>query len=81
MAKIPVNIKGSDLIKKLKKVYGYEKVHQVGSHIKLKIDGKQPITIPDHNPVRKGTLESIIAQLATYQNKSYDTVQAELGEI
>jgi predicted RNA binding protein YcfA (HicA-like mRNA interferase family) len=36
-------------------------VHQKGSHIFL-TDGKHRVTVPRHEPIKKGTLLSIIQQ-------------------
>lgn len=50
MKKIPRDISGRDLIKKLKKL-GYDQTRQVGSHIRLTTEEKgiHHITIPEHN--------------------------------
>lgn len=65
--KIPRNITGSDLIKKLKPL-GYEVTRQVGSHIRLttKEKGKHHITVPNHNPIKVGTLSSILSRIAEH---------------
>jgi predicted RNA binding protein YcfA (HicA-like mRNA interferase family) len=65
MKKIPRNINGQDLIKKLKK-FGYIPTRQTGSHIRLTTEekGKHHITIPNHSPLRIGTLSSILTDIA-----------------
>ena len=40
---------------------GFRAVHQKGSHIFL-TDGKHRVTVPRHEPIKKGTLLSIIQQ-------------------
>ena len=40
---------------------GFEITHQRGDHIYLS-DGTHKITVSKHNPVKKGTLQSIIKQ-------------------
>ncbi|MCW4043983.1 MAG: type II toxin-antitoxin system HicA family toxin [Candidatus Bathyarchaeota archaeon] len=40
---------------------GFKIVHQKGSHIFL-TDGKHRFTIPRHDPIKKGTLLTIIQQ-------------------
>lgn len=58
----PRDVSGKDLIKVLSK-YGYEVVRQTGSHIRLSIafnDGVKNITIPNHDPIKLGTLMAII---------------------
>ena len=54
--KIPQNVKGKELIKRLQ-ILGYEVTRQVGSHVRLSTekDGKHSITIPNHNPIKVGT--------------------------
>jgi predicted RNA binding protein YcfA (HicA-like mRNA interferase family) len=52
-------ISGQKLIKILCKK-GYWIRDQKGSHIHLRHPTKPPITIPNHNPIAKGTLKAII---------------------
>ena len=68
--KIPRDITGQELIKKLKP-FGYDIKRQKGSHIRL-YKAKAPehyITIPDHNPIKVGTLSNILGEIAMYLNK------------
>jgi predicted RNA binding protein YcfA (HicA-like mRNA interferase family) len=67
MKKIPRNLSGKDLIKKLKKL-GYKQTRQVGSHIRLTTEEKgiHHITIPEHNPLKIGTLSSILKDIAAH---------------
>lgn len=77
--KLPRDISGQDLIKYLK-VYGYEVTRQSGSHIRLTTikNGEHHITIPDHSPLKIGTLSSILADIATHFNLSKDQLITEL---
>ena len=52
-------ISGQTLIKILCKK-GYWIRDQKGSHIHLRHPTNAPITIPNHNPIAKGTLKAII---------------------
>ena len=65
--KIPRDISGEDLIK-LVKLYGYVVTRQTGSHIRLSTDqnGQHHITIPHHDPLKIGTLSSILADIASH---------------
>jgi hypothetical protein len=56
--KLPRDLKGSDLAKALCRDWGYRIVHQEGSYLILQteIPSHQRISIPDHNPIRLGTL-------------------------
>lgn len=68
MPKIPRDISGKDLAVYLKK-YGYEITRQTGSHIRLTTSIKgdpHNITIPVHKPLKIGTLNNIIKDIAIY---------------
>ena len=69
--KIPRNLTGRDLVRLLVP-YGYNITRQTGSHIRLTTDknGIHHITIPDHNPLRIGTLSSILNEIALHFNIS-----------
>ena len=64
--KIPRELNGSKLIKILMKI-GYEETRSSSSHIRLSRKNLQElehhITIPNHNPIKIGTLNSIINDL------------------
>lgn len=60
--RIPRDISAKYPTKQLSKL-GYEITRKKGSHIRLSIhypDGDHYITIPDHNPVKIGTLNNIL---------------------
>lgn len=63
--RIPRDISGQKLIKLLKPL-GYQQTRQVGSLIRLTTDqhGTHHITVPNHNPIKVGTLSSIIGRIA-----------------
>jgi predicted RNA binding protein YcfA (HicA-like mRNA interferase family) len=67
MKKIPRDISGQDLLKVLK-VLGYVKSRQVGSHIRLSTiqNGEHHITIPNHDPIRLGTLSNVLNDIASH---------------
>ena len=71
--KIPRNLTGKDLIRSLKKL-GYLLTRQSGSHIRLStiVNGEHHITIPNHSPLKVGTLSAILNDIATHHglNKS-----------
>ena len=74
--KIPRDISGKVIIKKLKKL-GYEQTRQSGSHIRLTVNIKgeeHHITIPNHNPIKIGTLNNILKDIALHHNKSKDEI-------
>ena len=68
MPKIPRDISGRKLAKLLEK-YGYKIIRESASHMRLlsKYKGKEhKITIPDHNPIKIGTLNNILNDIANY---------------
>ncbi|MCK4241443.1 MAG: type II toxin-antitoxin system HicA family toxin [Candidatus Atribacteria bacterium] len=68
MPKIPRDISGRELAKLLKK-YGYEINRKTGSHIRLVSkfrDEEHKITVPDHHPIKIGTLNNILNDLVDH---------------
>ena len=65
--RIPRDISGKELIKLLS-VFGYEIIHQKGSHIKVttKQNWQHHIAVPNHDPIKIGTLNGIISQVANH---------------
>jgi len=65
--KIPRNMSGEMLIRLLRKL-GYQVTRQVGSHVRLTTTsgGEHHITVPLHNPVRAGTLNGILSDVAAH---------------
>ncbi len=65
--RIPRDITGSQLAQKLKSL-GYQKTRQTGSHIRLTTQekGEHHLTIPDHNPIKIGTLAFILSDIASH---------------
>ena len=65
--KIPRDLSANDLIKLLKK-YEFVATRQTGSHIRLtsNLNGEHHITIPNHNPLKLGTLNAILNNVAIY---------------
>ncbi|MBF0466027.1 MAG: type II toxin-antitoxin system HicA family toxin [Nitrospirae bacterium] len=80
MPKIPRDLSGRDLATLLSK-YGYEITRQSGSHIRLTStygNVKHHITIPDHSPLKIGTLGNILRDLAQGLNRDRESLIAEL---
>jgi len=66
--KLPRDIGGEKLASLLTR-YGYRETHRAGSHIKLTTNLKgieHHLTVPAHNPVKVGTLNNILNDLASY---------------
>jgi len=77
--KLPRNIDAQQFIKALQK-YGYEPTRQTGSHIRLTTwqNGQHHITIPNHDPLRIGTLNAILTDVAQHLGKSKQEVVESL---
>ena len=66
--KVPRDLSGAQLIKVLCRDWGFRQVHQEGSHVILQTEtpGHQRLSVPNHNPLRIGTLNSIVRAVATH---------------
>ncbi len=75
--KTPRDITANDLLEALKS-FGYEVVRQKGSHIRIKteINGEHYETIPNHKPIKIGTLSGILNNIAEH----FDLIKEELME-
>ena len=73
--KLPRDLSGPDLAKVLRSL-GYEVTRQTGSHMRLTTT--HHITVPDHGPLRVGTLAGILADLAAHFEMSRDDLMAKL---
>ncbi len=80
MKRIPRDLSAADIIKLLNKNYGYIKTRQSGSHIRLTtiLKGEHHITIPNHSPVKLGTLSSILNDIAFHLRKTKEEIANEL---
>lgn len=74
--KIPRDLDGRDLVACLFKHWDYRQVHQEGSHIILQTGtpGHQRIPVPDHSPLRIGTLSAILRLVATHKGVTRDDI-------
>lgn len=65
--KIPRDLSGRELVKVLARL-GYEVSHQTGSHIRLTTlsNGEHHVTVPEHNPIKIGTLNAIMKDVAAH---------------
>ena len=77
--KLPRSLSAAELIKALA-IYKYEVARQKGSHIRLVtvLSGEHHVTIPNHNPLRIGTLSSILGEVANHLSKTKEEVIEEL---
>ena len=68
--KVPRDLSGAQLVKVLCRDWGYCVVHQEGSHIILQTDtpAHQRLSVPNHNPLRVGTLNSIVRAVSAHKD-------------
>ena len=79
--KLPRDVSASALEQSLKKAFGYTFTRQIGSHCRLTTSekGVHHITLPAHNPLKPGTLRSILREVASRQNLTTDEVLSLLN--
>jgi predicted RNA binding protein YcfA (HicA-like mRNA interferase family) len=77
--KLPRDLSGEDLVKVLA-VFGYAVDRQTGSHIRLttQLQGEHHITIPAHDPLKIGTLNSILREVAGHFGLTRDQLLEKL---
>jgi len=73
--RLPRDISGLRLAKDLKP-FGYNVTRQTGSHIRLTTQqrGEHHVTIPNHDPLRIGTLAGILADVAEHFEITRDKI-------
>ena len=76
---IPKNLTGQELVKKLR-AYGYEPIRQKGSHIRIQTNekGRHSETIPNHKPLREGTVKSILRNIAKHLDMHTEELEKQL---
>jgi predicted RNA binding protein YcfA (HicA-like mRNA interferase family) len=69
--KTPRDISGAELAKALRKL-GYVVTRQTGSHLRItsQRDGEHHEVIPNHSPIKLGTLKSILRNVAAHHRMS-----------
>lgn len=78
--KLPRDVGGEELAAHLGR-YGYEVTHQTGSHMRLTSSAKgfeHHITIPEHKPLKVGTLDHIVNEVAAYLEMEHEELVKEL---
>ncbi len=71
--RLPRDLSGADLAKALTRL-GYQTDHQTGSHIRLTTlhGGEHHVTVPAHAPIKVGTLNAILRDVADHAKLSRD---------
>lgn len=78
--RLPRELSGEELVRDLAKL-GYKPTRQTGSHIRLTCitgKGEHHITVPLHRTLRIGTLNNILADVASYLEKEKGELITEL---
>ncbi|MES1244042.1 MAG: type II toxin-antitoxin system HicA family toxin [Acidobacteriota bacterium] len=79
MKRLPRDVSGQELARALDAL-GYRLTRQTGSHLRLTTEqgGQHHVTIPRHNPLRLGTLASILQDVAQHFGLTRDAVQEKI---
>ena len=78
--KLPRDITGVELVKRLAYLE-YRVIRQTGSHIRVTTqkNGIHSLTIPAHNPLKIGTLSSILNDVANHFSMTKETLLEHLS--
>jgi predicted RNA binding protein YcfA (HicA-like mRNA interferase family) len=79
--KLPRELYDRDLARVLCNRWAYRQVNQVGSHIVLQTETPQHhrLSVPDHKPLRIGTLNAILRQVAAAKGVAREDLLATLN--
>jgi predicted RNA binding protein YcfA (HicA-like mRNA interferase family) len=77
--RLPRDLDAPELIKAMQRI-GYTVVRQTGSHVRLQAEQpkRHSITIPNHSPLKIGTLAAILAVVAEHLELSKDALLHKL---
>ena len=77
--RLPRSTGAEDLIKALRQL-GYVVTRQKGSHLRIttQVGGEHHEVIPNHNPIRIGTLHSILKSIAGHHQMTVEKLLHQL---
>ena len=77
--RLPRDLDPQRLVRALS-ILGYQPTRQSGSHIRVttQLHGEHHEVIPDHNPLKIGTLQSILSSIARHPNMTVQELLAKL---
>ena len=77
--KIPRDCTGPELVRALKK-FGYAISRQSGSHIIMTTqrDGEHHVTVPNYRPIKVGTLQDTLKDIAAHHDLTVEQLLREL---
>ena len=79
--KLPRDLSGNELVRLLRRHYGYDFTRQRGSHVRLTtsvLGTEHHLTVPRHENLHAGTLASILSDVAEYLEITPDEVRQRL---
>lgn len=78
--KLPRDLDGRALVSCLCRDWGYVRIHQEGSHIIVQTERPrhQRLPVPDHSPLRVGTLNAILRLVAEHKGVTRNDILATL---
>ena len=78
--RLPRDVNGAELVKALR-VLGYEVNRQKGSHIRIttQANGENHEVIPNHQPIKPGTLNGILKHVAAHHGLSVEELLEKIG--
>jgi hypothetical protein len=80
--KLPRELNGRDLARVLCARWAYRRVNQVGSHIVV-LQTETPqhhrLSVPDHRPLRIGSLNAMLRQVAAAKGVAREDIPATLS--
>jgi len=78
--KTPRDVTGAALAKALRQL-GYEVTRQTGSHLRITTQdhGEHHEVIPNHNPLKIGTLKSILRNVAAHHQMTVPDLLSKLN--
>ena len=77
--KLPRDVSGEDLVKALRMI-GYQVTRQRGSHMRIttQMGGEHHEVVPDHSPIRPGSLSSLLKSVAAHHGIAVDELIGKL---
>jgi predicted RNA binding protein YcfA (HicA-like mRNA interferase family) len=78
--KLPRDLSGAELIKALCQHFGYHRINQEGSHVILQTEFPvhHRLAVPNHDPLRVGTLNSILRAVSRAKGIEKEDILGEL---
>jgi len=73
--KLPRGVSADRVIRALERL-GYGVIHQKGSYVRLRHKGPpvHTITVPLHNPLKTGTLQGILSEIAQMRSITIESI-------